>query len=249
VSTQWVLRGDTLAPLIGPGYTDEQVRDTMSATLVAGSNVTITPDDAGDTITIQAATTGAAGIPASTVNAKGDLLVGTADDTVARQAVGSDGQALLANSGVTNGVSWGAPAPAAHNHAASELTSGTLAVARLPVGTTTGTVAAGDDSRFAAVPATTQASSYTLALADAGTVVESTSASAVNVTVPPNSSVAFPVGTVIELCQYGAGQITIVAGAGVTLRTASSLTTRVQYSGASLRKRATNEWVVGGDLT
>jgi hypothetical protein len=137
VSTQWVLRGDTLAPLIGPGYTDEQVRDTMSATLVAGSNVTITPDDAGDTITIQAATTGA----------------------------------------------------------------------------------------------------------------ESTSASAVNVTVPPNSSVAFPVGTVIELCQYGAGQITIVAGAGVTLRTASSLTTRVQYSGASLRKRATNEWVVGGDLT
>lgn len=99
------------------------------------------------------------------------------------------------------------------------------------------------------VTATTQASSYTLVLADAGTAIESTSASAVNHTVPPNSSVAFPVGTVIELCQYGAGQITVVAGAGVTLRNPSSLTSRAQYSTISLRKRGTDEWVVAGDVT
>lgn len=41
----------------GGGYTDEQVRDVISAALVAGSGVTITPDDPGDTITI-AATSG-----------------------------------------------------------------------------------------------------------------------------------------------------------------------------------------------
>jgi len=35
-----------------------------------------------------------------------------------------------------------------HTHAASDITSGTLDIARLPVGATTNTVAAGDDSRF-----------------------------------------------------------------------------------------------------
>lgn len=38
--------------------------------------------------------------------------------------------------------------PLAHNHAGSEITSGTVAYARLPVGTTASTVAAGDDSRI-----------------------------------------------------------------------------------------------------
>lgn len=96
---------------------------------------------------------------------------------------------------------------------------------------------------------TQQAADYTLVLADAGTVVEGTKGTAQNITVPPNSSVAFPIGTVIELCQYGAGQLTVVAGAGVTLRNPSSLTSRAQYSSLSLRKRATDEWIVGGDVT
>jgi hypothetical protein len=96
---------------------------------------------------------------------------------------------------------------------------------------------------------TTQTVSYTLTLDDQNSLIDMNSASAVNLTVPPNSSVAFPIGTMIEACQYGAGQVTIVAGAGVTLRNPSSLTTRAQYSTVSLRKRATDEWVVGGDLT
>jgi hypothetical protein len=94
-----------------------------------------------------------------------------------------------------------------------------------------------------------QTASYTLVLADAGKVVEVTSASATNVTVPQNSSVAFPVGTVIEVCQLGAGQVTIVQGTGATLRTANGLKLRAQYSSASLRKNATNTWVVAGDVT
>lgn len=105
-------------------------------------------------------------------------------------------------------------------------------------------------SSLSGIAATTQAVSYTLALTDAGTTVEITSASAVSITVPPNSSVAFDVGTVIELCQYGAGQVTIAPGSGVTLRTATgTLTTRAQYSTVSIRQRATDEWVVSGDLS
>lgn len=99
------------------------------------------------------------------------------------------------------------------------------------------------------VTTTTQASTYTFALADAATVVESTSASAVNFTVPNNTTVPFPTGTVIELCQYGAGQVTLVPGSGVTLNSPAGLKTRAQYSTVSLRKRGTNEWQIAGDTT
>jgi hypothetical protein len=45
-------------------------------------------------------------IDSTIVDAKGDLIVATAADTVARQAVGSNGQVLIADSGVANGVAW-----------------------------------------------------------------------------------------------------------------------------------------------
>jgi hypothetical protein len=96
----------------------------------------------------------------------------------------------------------------------------------------------------------TQTASYTLALGDAGNVVEVNNASANTLTVPPNSTVAFPTGTLIEICQYGAGQTTITPGAGVTIRSAGAkLKLTAQYSTASLRKRGTDEWVAVGDLS
>ena len=91
--------------------------------------------------------------------------------------------------------------------------------------------------------------SYTFALADAATVVEATNAAATTFTVPPNSSIAFPVGTIIEVFQYGAGQVTITPGAGVTLRSDGARTkTAAQYATIGLRQRATDEWVCSGDL-
>lgn len=95
-----------------------------------------------------------------------------------------------------------------------------------------------------------QTASYTLVLGDAGKMVTMTNASANNLTVPPNSSVAFPVNTRIDVIQYGAGQTTVVAGAGVTLfSSGSKLKLTGQYSGASLWKKASDTWVVVGDLT
>jgi len=96
----------------GAGYTDEQVRDVVGATLVQGANMTITVNDAGDTITLAAATSGAAGIPASIMDAKGDLPAGTANDTVARHPVGTDGQVLTASSAAGTGLLWAANTPA-----------------------------------------------------------------------------------------------------------------------------------------
>lgn len=95
-----------------------------------------------------------------------------------------------------------------------------------------------------------QTASYTLALTDADKLVEMNVATANNLTVPLNSSVAFAIGTKIDLAQYGAGQTTVVATGGVTVRSAGgALKLAVQYSGASLVKIATNEWYLFGDIT
>jgi hypothetical protein len=67
-------------------------------------------------------------------------------------------------------------------------------------------------------------------------------------TATANSSVAFPTGTVIEILQVGAGQVTLAAGIGVTLNTPSSLLARAQWSTLGLRKRATDSWIVTGDM-
>lgn len=95
----------------------------------------------------------------------------------------------------------------------------------------------------------TQAGAYTLVLGDAGKVVEINSAVGVNVTVPTNASVAFPIGTVITIVQIGAGLVTVVAGGGVTLRTNPGPKLGGQYAMASLYKRGTDEWVLGGNTT
>lgn len=49
------------------------------------------------------------GIPASIVDAKGDLIAATAADTVARVAVGANGTVITAASGATPGLQWSLP--------------------------------------------------------------------------------------------------------------------------------------------
>ena len=232
-------------------------------------------------------------------------------------------------------------APTAHTHAAADITSGTIDVARLPVGSGASQVAAGNDSRITgAVPNTrsvtagtglsgggdltanrtlsvqygttagtaaqgndarlsdtrtptdntvstakiqdgavtlaklatevstsiqqmidasvvaaqqvavnAQTGAYTLVATDANKAVEVTTAAAVNVTIPTNASVAFPVGTVIEVDQMGAGKVTVVGASGVTVQAAvTTPTTRAQYSALVLRKRGADLWLVTGDL-
>ena len=92
-------------------------------------------------------------------------------------------------------------------------------------------------------------SSYTAALTDAGQLVTMSSASASTFTIPANATIAFPVGAVLSVIQFGAGQITLTAAGGVTLDTPSSATTRAQYSTVSAIQVAANVWVAGGDLT
>ena len=91
--------------------------------------------------------------------------------------------------------------------------------------------------------------SYTLVLADAGKLVTLNNAAAITLAIPANASVALPLGTRIDLLQYGAGQVT-VGGAGVTIRSSGSrLKLSGQYAGATLWKKGTDEWVLIGDIT
>ncbi len=89
---------------------------------------------------------------------------------------------------------------------------------------------------------------YTLVLGDQCQLVTLDNASAVTVTIPPNSSVAYPTGTKIDLLAKGAGQVTVAEGSGVTVNSAQSLKLRAQWSAASAIKLATDTWVLVGDL-
>ena len=90
---------------------------------------------------------------------------------------------------------------------------------------------------------------YTLVLSDATKVVALSNASAITLTVPPSSSVAFATGTQIQLIQDGAGQVTVAAGSGVTVNTTPGLKLRAQNSFATLIYRGSNVWNLVGDVT
>lgn len=89
---------------------------------------------------------------------------------------------------------------------------------------------------------------YTLAATDRNKIVELNNASAIALTIPTNASVPIPVGFVCGVYQQGAGQIT-ASGAGTTIRAPSGAKTRAQYTLMSLWKRATDEWVISGEVT
>jgi len=95
-----------------------------------------------------------------------------------------------------------------------------------------------------------QTASYTLVIGDKDLLVVMNVATANNLTVPLNSSVAFATGTVIPIHQRGAGQTTVVATGGVTINSPSAkLKLTGQYSSAALRKFGTDTWVLTGDLS
>jgi hypothetical protein len=181
-------------------------------------------------------------------------LVGAAPatlDTLAEIATSLANNASLSTT-LTDAIALKAPL-------ASPTFTGTVT---LPTGTVTsamildGTIANADISASAAIDQgkiadttlNAQTASYTLVLTDKNKLVEISNASANTLTVPPNSSVAFPIGSTLTVLQTGAGQCTITAGAGVTVNGTPGLKLRTTWSSATLIKRATDTWVALGDM-
>jgi hypothetical protein len=89
----------------------------------------------------------------------------------------------------------------------------------------------------------------TLVLTDAQKYIRCTNAGAMAVTIPPQSDVAWPADTEIIVEQAGAGQVTIAAGVGVTIRNRADMTLKsaAQYAVLTLKRVGADEWVLSGD--
>ncbi|HRO97549.1 MAG TPA: collagen-like protein, partial [Ferruginibacter sp.] len=93
--------------------------------------------------------------------------------------------------------------------------------------------------------------SYTVTLSDQSYMIECANSSPIAVTVPTNTTTAFPIGTVIHIAQGGTGQITISpADDTVTIKKSATMTNKTfgQESVVSLAKIDTNVWRLFGHL-
>jgi len=162
--------------------------------------------------------------------AKGDLLSASANDTLSILSVGSNGTVLTANSATASGLAWTTPDVTLTNTAT--LTNKTLTAPVINLSINPQTVA------------------YELVLADNGKMVEVSSASAVTLSIPTNANQAFAIGAQITILQTSTGQVTIAATTPgtTTVNGTPGLKLRAQWSSAVCIKRATDSWVVLGDL-
>ena len=214
--------------------------------------------DAGDGITMNNA--GATTITVNTgLFATGDIVTiinigaGACTITAGTATVTTSGSLVLAQNqgGVLRFTSPSAAIFLQFATPASGDIEGVTAGTGLSGGGTSGTVTLSFDYAVGnqAIENAQTGTTYTLALSDAGKMVTLTNASPITLTIPTNATIAFPTNTRIDLLQYGAGQVTI-AGAGVTINSSGSkLKLTGQYSGASLWKKATDTWVLIGDIT
>lgn len=212
--------------------TAENVDDRVAALLQQGANITITYNDGSDTLTIAT-----------------DALDGEeVDDRVAALLEGGDGITItyddVTNTLVIEATGTGATIPVEEAGTPIEDASTLNFVGLSVVDMGGGEVRVGGTK----LTINTQTSDYTLVAADSYAYVRMNKATAISVTVPPNSSVAFPIGTEIPVRAVGAGQVQVVAGAGVTINSPETLLLRKQGSAASIIKVATDEWDLVGDL-
>lgn len=117
------------------------------------------------------------------------------------------------------------------------------------------TIGNGFDDALAKLTLNAQTATYTAVLTDnRNKLVTMSVASANDFLIPTNANVAFPIGSVINVIQIGAGQTTIKAVTSGTTTISSTGATatapklRAQFSAASCIKVATDTWYVVGDI-
>jgi hypothetical protein len=162
---------------------------------------------------------------------------------------GTNGLAPASGGGTTNflraDATWDAPTASLASQANNTVLGNVSGSSATPSALTQAQLAG-----LAISPVTTQSgTSYTALIGDANTYIRFTNASAVTFTIPLNASVAFPVNTVIEMEQAGAGTLTVAAAGGVTINSrASHFSLAGQFGVAALKKVATDTWTLTGDI-
>jgi hypothetical protein len=255
----------------GTVYTDEQSRDAVGAALRAQSGLGWNVDDAGDTITLVVSDATvfrtAIGLGTSATRNTGTTgatipLLNTANSWAGAQTftttlattqsldtqfyLNVNGGKPLINLDTADSLSYDRDANLLKLTIAGTdvLTWGTQGVSVQGKNLTELYEAKGILAGIA-----TKTTNYSLVLTDVGQVIEMNLTTANTLTIPASSAINFPIGSRIDLLQLGTGQTTITPSSGVTVRSVGGkLKLTTQYSGASLYKRALDEWVIMGDL-
>jgi len=238
----------------------------------AGDIVTVINLGAGVcTITAGTATVTTSGSLALSQNQGGVLRFTSASAAIFFQfatPASGDIEGVTAGTGISGGGTSGTVtitnSMATEIDAKGDLIVGTGAdtFARLAVGTNGHTLVADSGAATglaysAGIPVVlnNQTATYTVVLGDAYKLVTMSVASANDFQIPTNANVAYPIGTVINVIQIGAGQTTIQAVTSATTTISSTGATatapklRAQYSAASCIKVATDTWYVVGDIS
>jgi len=108
------------------------------------------------------------------------------------------------------------------------------------------TDASGGGASYSAVR-TQSGTTYTLVLGDAGDYIQTTSSTAVTITVPLQSSVTWAADTEIYFEQNNTGQITIAGASGVTINSSETLKSFARYSVIALKRVADDVWTLTGE--
>ena len=149
----------------------------------------------------------------------------------------------------TNYVAVQAPASLAANTTytlpSADGTSGQL-LSTNGSGTLSWATASGGGASYSTVR-TQSGTTYTLVLGDAGDYIQTTSSTAVTITVPLQSSVAWVADTEIYFEQNNTGQITIAGASGVTVNSSETLKSFARYSVLALKRVASDVWTLTGE--
>ena len=113
-------------------------------------------------------------------------------------------------------------------------------------GTLSWATASGGGASYSAVR-TQSGTSYTLVLGDAGDYIQTTSTTAVTITVPNQVTVTWAADTEIYFEQNNTGQITFVGASGVTINSSETLKTFARYSVVALKRVASDVWTLTGE--
>ena len=274
-TTAYVDAADALkAPLASPTFTGAvtlpdntvalgtKTTGDYVATITGGTGVTSTAATTGEgtthTLSIGQAVGTSASVTFANLTLTGDLTVSGTTTSINTATLNVADNIVVLNNDVTGSPSENAGIEVERGTSANVLVRWNETTDKWEVtndGTTYGNIVTTADSgtvslgMIADVSTSAQTASYTLVLADKNKIVEMSVATANTLTVPPNSSVAYAVGSQINILQTGAGQTTVTAGAGVTINATPGLKMRTQWSYATLVKRAENTWVLVGDIS
>jgi hypothetical protein len=260
-----------------PAESDRQIQQALYATtgIIGTSSLAVSPNSpAGMSVRVAAGWAAIVGTTQANMgvytfynDALTTLTVTTADPTNPRidRVVVTVRDAYY--SGAFNDVIFqvlaGTPAgsPTAPAIPANSISLATIAVAAAATSITSANITDTREDVTTNLPApqlnfgvnTQTGTTYTTVIGDNGKLVTQSNASAITTTIPPNASVDYSVGAQITFAQYGAGQVTIQGGSGVTIvstgATAATPKLRVQYSTATAIQTSVNNWLVVGDIS